>query len=1014
MLPLFLTLKRFLYIIYGMENTIDKQKTSDSTTSQPSTHTIEVTPKVSVIIPVMEDSAHLRENLVLLKSQTFRFFEAIIVYIDENTKIQVEEIASGDKHFKTVKCESLSLIQFYDAGLNASRGEYILFVTAKGRFKDQPTMLNNFYSAATGRRSDLVVGRLVNDHVMMREPITLELSKTEETSSLYSDLTGLMDFSSVLIRRELLVQEDFKFTGDDNQSLFLIKALAIAGARVVTGYDNDVLFTSKSSPLSKIYNASVSLSPFNISGARKVLSILKLALDRRVTLEREIRDKEPVSEKTKTETEYLYEKLRSCLIRFYLNEVIINGYLRNIWLLDTAIHEEIEAVYNECLDELFDTDKAKLFDENRDLHLKDGFPAREKMAKYPEVSIVFLHQLVKGEDVPNLIKAYYSQALPVFELAVDEALAEYVPLEVRNMPNYTTIDPGDNPEKFHKEKMPSLRGKFVTFAESGILPEYNTILLQYRAIMNKSFVSSPLLKNHKDILVPQKSNEGAFVRRFCYHKLHTAYNKLDLFWGNKLFNCKKMINRKLFFTGNTQKDLYRIYTSASFEKFPPVGFVTTLSDSQIISRTRDIIVRLRYKHYLNIEHTQIQRYEKESHPAKSYARRARNLRIKTIRRIFQFITLKILYPMYYSREARKPLKENKVIFMVPKHPYITPGISVMYDTIKNSGKYEITVHYMNKLNTRLIETYKKSSAFVKDIATAKYIFMDDSSTDFANLKMRPQTHVVQLWHGCGAFKKFGFSTADKLFGGSALTQKMFRQYANYTLLTVSSPEVVWAYEEAMFYQGKNVVQPLGISRTDVFYDEEYITSAKDRVLELAPFARGKKIILYAPTFRGRVGNPYGPDRLDYDRLYEELGDEYVILVKQHPLVSRPPEIPERYRGSFALDLTVGSDISDMLCAADICISDYSSLVFEYSLLERPLIFFAYDLDTYFDWRGFYYDYFEMAPGPVVSNTEEIVDYIKHIDERFDLKRMQDFRYKFMRSCDGHATERILDYIGLKL
>ncbi len=103
-------------------------------------------------------------------------------------------------------------------------------------------------------------------------------------------------------------------------------------------------------------------------------------------------------------------------------------------------------------------------------------------------------------------------------------------------------------------------------------------------------------------------------------------------------------------------------------------------------------------------------------------------------------------------------------------------------------------------------------------------------------------------------------------------------------------------------------------------------------------------------------------------------------------------------------------IEDLLCVADVCISDYSSLVFEYALFEKPMLFLAYDLDDYFDYRGFYYDYHELAPGPVVRDTVGVIDFVQHLDERFDLSRVQAFRNKFMSSCDGHATERIIQAV----
>lgn len=81
------------------------------------------------------------------------------------------------------------------------------------------------------------------------------------------------------------------------------------------------------------------------------------------------------------------------------------------------------------------------------------------------------------------------------------------------------------------------------------------------------------------------------------------------------------------------------------------------------------------------------------------------------------------------------------------------------------------------------------------------------------------------------------------------------------------------------------------------------------------------------------------------------------------------------------------------------------LVFEYSLFERPMIFFAYDKAEYDDWRGFYYNYEEMTPGPICTENEEMLDYIQHLNTRFDHQQVADFKYKFMRSCDGHATEQ---------
>lgn len=367
-------------------------------------------------------------------------------------------------------------------------------------------------------------------------------------------------------------------------------------------------------------------------------------------------------------------------------------------------------------------------------------------------------------------------------------------------------------------------------------------------------------------------------------------------------------------------------------------------------------------------------------------------------------------PKAYKEAAKTPVDEKKVVFVEVRHPKVTNSMQVMFDELANNYDYNIHTHFLLTNGTIRADFRKRCLDAVKDIATAKYVFMNEASNTMSAMPLRPETKIIQLWHGCGAFKKFGFSTADLLFGASREEQLKHPFNKNYSLVTVSSPEVIWAYNEAMNIDEKSgIVQATGSSRTDIFYDEEFLKEARERVYEIVPQAKGKKIILYAPTFRGRVAKAESPDMLNIKMFYEALGDEYVLLIKHHPVVKEPPVVPEAYK-DFAMDVGNVLSIEELLSTADICISDYSSLVFEYSLFEKPLIFFAYDLDEYFDWRGFYYDYFELAPGLIAKTNFEMIDYIKHIDERFDKKAIQDFRYKFMRSCDGHATQRIIDTI----
>lgn len=380
---------------------------------------------------------------------------------------------------------------------------------------------------------------------------------------------------------------------------------------------------------------------------------------------------------------------------------------------------------------------------------------------------------------------------------------------------------------------------------------------------------------------------------------------------------------------------------------------------------------------------------------------------KILLKLYRFYTLKIYYPHLYNKYSRKPVLDNKVVFIEVRSRKISDNFRLIHERLLEEGTYDISWHFLRMSFVGRKEYKKLCTDMVKDIADAAYVFLSDSSNITACLKMREETVLTQLWHACGAFKKFGMSTAELIFGDDRKTLEKYPYHKNYTYVTVSSPEVVWAYEEAMSLENKKgVVKPLGISRTDVFFDSEYIAGAKDRLYDVFPQAKNKKIILYAPTFRGRVAKAVTPDVLDVSALYEQLKNEYVVIFKHHPFVKKRPVIDVIYK-DFAVDLTEETAIEDLLAVADICITDYSSIVFEYSLFEKPMIFLAHDLKEYFDWRGFYYGYEEFVPGPIYTDTEEIIEYIHNIDTSFDRKRVKKFREKYMSACDGHATDRII-------
>ena len=374
-----------------------------------------------------------------------------------------------------------------------------------------------------------------------------------------------------------------------------------------------------------------------------------------------------------------------------------------------------------------------------------------------------------------------------------------------------------------------------------------------------------------------------------------------------------------------------------------------------------------------------------------------------------------VYPKAYLAEAkRKPLDRRKVIFLDVHEEKMPDAFELIWKMLERDYDFKLSYLTLDDNHTserfRDLELHQRRLAIIKELADAAYIFLSDANDLVSCLPLREGTRVCQTWHACGAFKKWGMSTANLTFGRDRQGLLEHPYYKNLDLVTVSSPEVEWAYREAMVLEDTpEVVKPLGVSRTDVFFDPVFNEEARARIEAAVPAAAGKKLLLYAPTYRGSINHAEGPNKFDLPAMKAALGDEWVLLIKHHPFVHEREPIPDAV-ATFAFDVSDDLAIEDLLAVSDACITDYSSVVFEFCLHDRPMIFYPYDLGDYLNRRGFYYDYSEMTPGPIFFETAGIIDYLVHLDERFDVQAIRDFRQRFMRSCDGHATERILQEI----
>ena len=178
-----------------------------------------------------------------------------------------------------------------------------------------------------------------------------------------------------------------------------------------------------------------------------------------------------------------------------------------------------------------------------------------------------------------------------------------------------------------------------------------------------------------------------------------------------------------------------------------------------------------------------------------------------------------------------------------------------------------------------------------------------------------------------------------------------------------------------------------------------------------PQLQGKKIVLVAPTYRGRKVEDatYAFEKLDLQGLAHELGEDYALVTRWHPaLYSNIKRGICPLRTGGITDASEYEEINDLLIAADVLITDYSSVIFDWYLLSKPVIYFVYDLAEYEKGRGLYYDFYEYVYGAVVESSSQLPEAIRKGDMCEDAR--DSFGRKFMSACDGKSTKRVIEWV----
>ncbi|MEW8975353.1 MAG: CDP-glycerol glycerophosphotransferase family protein [Exiguobacterium sp.] len=379
-------------------------------------------------------------------------------------------------------------------------------------------------------------------------------------------------------------------------------------------------------------------------------------------------------------------------------------------------------------------------------------------------------------------------------------------------------------------------------------------------------------------------------------------------------------------------------------------------------------------------------------------------------RLLQRRTVHYLLAMTYWLTKRLPIQSKKVVFATYRSDRLVDNFRAVYDELERRDLGYEYVFLLKRFPQSLVGQIQYVFHMMRatyELATARYFIIDDYYYPVYVSSLRKGTEVIQLWHACGAFKKFGYSVLDKSYSPDDDYLKMVQIHRNYSKVYVSGEACVAPYADA-FGMTQERIYPLGVPRTDQLLNTVRQARVREKLYDRYPEWRKKRIILLAPTFRGNGQTTAHYDQeLDFEKFRRELGPDTVLLLRMHPFVLNPPVVPDAYSDQI-INMTDYPDINDLMQIADILITDYSSVIFEFALLQKPMIFLVNDLQSYKAERDFYFPYESFVPGPIVSTFEDVIAWIKR--GQFDTQKIETFANQFFTYQDGEATKRIVDHL----
>ena len=933
--------------------------------------------KISVIIAAYNAEEYLSETLDSIFLQTMNDSEYEVIIINDGSSDSTLDILNCYKQTYSnliiIDKENGGPSSARNAGLDIAKGEYVFFFDADDILEGDA--LSTMYETASEKQADLLIGKydIFNRHTTIAIHNLDDLIELEEIDKYNTDILWTFSLSNKLFRRDLIEKFNLRLppVSYSEDGAFLTQFLYRSSK--IVGLDYIIFHYRRYDDMNSI---TASISPSKIRDYITAHQIILASAE-----ESFLRDYPEYSsiDDAREQNPDIHNYLNT-IIQKQL-QIMLNQFYIQFWSLDS---DTVQLLVDEI------NNKLKILDMRVISTLSLSFPefslydikaSQEDVLKNAFFTAVLYGDLANKDNFIKSLDSLEKQNLIFMKIVVPSSMKTDIEKEGMLQGNLFFEDSNSKEELF-VSALNNTQTPYITFCDAEIIYATGIFRFAYRQLIKQQydFISEGIY--HKEYEQPQP----LLLSKIAYTSLRNGRKNnpclsMDATLANKFF-CVDFVRKLHLDFGKELPELIKLCYMEGYYLYRLDGMLlynnreTTFIDYIATEKTLPFI-----KEYLKDKPITLNSPEILYAPAESGKK-------------FRLLPDKTEEDQAWNKKAasfqKKPLK-NQVLFVSPRADgHLEGNAKALYPFIK--GKKVICAK-------RLPHDPETALEMTEVILTSKVIVTDDYVKYLRYFPLRPEQRVIQLWHACGAFKKFGQRGTNMSLPEDRAT------HAQYNLVCVSGENLRSIYADA-FDVNYNKVKALGCPRTDDYFNKRLINKTKRKIYFRHPSLIGKSVIVYAPTFRdvGCDRSEFHPE-LDFDRLSKDLLPNQVLLICPHP-VMKNDILPKKYK-----NIRVMRDFStnDYMLISDMLITDYSSVIFEYALLRKPIAFFCYDLPTYD--RGFYLNYPEDLPGDIYTNQDELTDYLTHPEKHILTDKMNSFVEKYMSACDGHSCERIAALIN---